>query len=116
MVLFYRKCHSAKIVFPMSTGSTRLAGGKTSVDIKDIIPASVDGRVETLFIQKGKDLYGIYDREKRNIIVSESAKTYHASLYNMATVHTLQNGGLVFLAEPGEMPVKDTEINALFRY
>jgi len=64
--------------------------------------------------------YVITERHKYGFILSEVSHCeymkYFTSLFNMATVHTLRNGGSVFLAEPGEMPMKDTEINALLRY
>jgi hypothetical protein len=83
----------------------------------DIIPASVEGRVDTLFICQGKDQYGRYDQEKREVIVDEDpGKLYRASLYNMAAVNTLRNGGWVYLSAPGDMPLKNTNMNALMRY
>lgn len=94
------------------------AGGKTSREIGEIVPASIEGRVDTLFIQEGKDQYGIYDRTRRSVITeeNESDRLYHASLYNMAAVNTLRNGGRVFLAASEAMPLKDDEIHALMRY
>ena len=94
----------------------RSAKGLTSDRQEEIIPASVDGRVDTLFLQKGKDLYGLYDLLNRKIIPDESTGAYRSSLFNLAAVHTMRNGGRVYLAGTGEMPLKDTEINALIRY
>jgi hypothetical protein len=93
------------------------ASGRTASSLIDIIPASFDGRVDTLFICQGKDRYGRYEQEKRLVIVDEDpGESYHASLYNMAAVNTLKNSGRVYLSEPGHMPLEDTEINALMRY
>lgn len=94
------------------------AGGRTTRKIGDIVPASVEGRIDTLFIQDGKDLYGVYDRTRRSVITENEAgdRSYRASMYNLAAVSTIQNGGQVFLAEADEMPLKDTEIQALLRY
>jgi len=93
------------------------AGKKASTDVREIIPAAVDGRVDTLFIEEGKDLFGIYDMERRKIELAEPGeRVYHASLYNMAAVNTLLNSGQVFLSEEEEMPMKETELDALLRY
>lgn len=93
------------------------ASERTSSELIDIIPATIDGRVDTLFISEGKDRYGQYDQEKRMVIVDEDpGALYRASLYNMAAVHTVRNGGLVYLTEGEDMPLKDTDINALMRY
>ena len=39
-----------------------------------------------------------------------------SSLFNMAATNTLIQGGRVFLDSQENMPFKETEINALFRY
>lgn len=91
------------------------SGGKTSADPEKIIPAAVDGRIDTLFLQKDSDHYGYYDPETRDIIEHEESDS-RVSLFNLAAMNTLKNGGQVYLSEPDEMPVADTEINALFRY
>jgi hypothetical protein len=91
--------------------------GRTASSLIDIIPASVDGRVDTMFICRGKDRYGRYDQEKRLVIVDKDpGELYQTSLYNMAAVNTLRNGGRVYLSDPDHMPLKDTDINALMRY
>ncbi|HER10012.1 MAG TPA: hypothetical protein ENO20_13995 [Bacteroides sp.] len=94
------------------------AGGRTSAAIGDIVPASVEGRVDTLFIQEGKDRVGIYDRTRRSVVLDEDAgdRSCRVSLFNMAAVHTLQYGGRVFLSPADQMPLKGTEIQALMRY
>ncbi|MDZ7739178.1 MAG: hypothetical protein U5K32_08980 [Bacteroidales bacterium] len=91
------------------------SGGKTSADPEKIIPAAVDGRIDTLFLQKDSDQYGYYDPETRDIIEHEESDS-RVSLFNLAAMNTLDNGGQVYLSDPDEMPVADTEINALFRY
>ncbi|MCB2208047.1 MAG: hypothetical protein KQH67_07085 [Bacteroidetes bacterium] len=92
------------------------ASGKTSYEINEIISASIDGRIEALFIQQLKDRYGLYDSINRSLIIDESLKTGHASLFNLAAVQTWLNNGQVFLVGPDEMPFEGTIINALFRY
>lgn len=92
------------------------ADGRTSFDINDIIPAAIDGRIAVLFIQKFKDRYGLYDEINRSLIIDENVKTSQVSLYNLAAKQTWLQGGLVYLVGKDEMPFKDTNINALFRY
>jgi hypothetical protein len=93
------------------------AGPKASSDPREIIPAAVDRRIDTLFIEEDKDLFGVYDMENRAVELAEPGdRSYQASLYNMAAVHTLLNGGEVFISDSGEMPLQGTEINALLRY
>jgi hypothetical protein len=92
------------------------ATGKTSFELEDIIPSAIDGRIDVLFVRNDTDRFGLYDKVNRSLIIDQDRKPYHASLYNMASVHTWMNGGQVYLVSPGEMPLKGTTINALYRY
>lgn len=92
------------------------AVGKTSFDLNEIIPAAIDGRIDTLFIQNSKDKYGLYDMVNRSLIIDENKKMSQASLYNLAAVHTWIKGGHVYVVEKEVMPFTATTINALFRY
>jgi hypothetical protein len=87
------------------------ASGRTSTDVGEIVPSAVEGRVDSLFIRKGEDLLGIYDMTGRRVQV-DGERPNSVSLFNMAAVHTLENGGRVFTSMPGEA----TKINALMRY
>lgn len=77
---------------------------RASAKLSEIVPASVDGRIDTLFIKKGHDHYGLYDPKKRIVIEEGQTKLRHVSLFNMAAVNTLQNNGRVYLSENEEMP------------
>lgn len=90
--------------------------GKISFDLNDIIPAAIDGRIESLFIQKLKDRFGLYDKINRSLIIDEGQKAKQASLFNLAAVQTWLKDGDVFIVEKEEMPIEGTNINALFRY
>jgi len=92
------------------------ATGKAIYGVEDIIPAAVDGRVDTLFLREGTDVKGIYDQEERNVIRDDGNRESPVSLFNMAAVHTLLNNGQVYLEPEGNMPMEETEINALLRY
>ncbi|MFO7852163.1 MAG: hypothetical protein ACQERS_04905 [Bacteroidota bacterium] len=90
---------------------------KTAVTTGDVVTASVDGRVDTLFIVEGKDKYGNYDPEKRKVYISPGErKQGDVSLFNFSAINTLLNGGWVYISTEDEMPSKDTEINAILRY
>lgn len=91
------------------------ATGKASYDLEEIVTASMDGRIDTLFLQEGKDRYGLFDQKKR-VLREAPEREHEASLFNLATTQTLLNGGDVFLESAVQMPFKESEINALFRY
>ncbi|PLX02149.1 MAG: hypothetical protein C0595_11960 [Marinilabiliales bacterium] len=90
--------------------------GKFSSDLNDIIPAALEGRIESLFIQKSNDRYGLYDIINRSLIIDEGHKAKQASLFNMAAIQTWLKDGNVFIVEKDKMPFNGTSINALFRY
>ncbi len=81
-----------------------------------IIPAAINGRVDTLFIQKGKAMWGIYDSENNSVIERDREASRNTSLLNLAAMHTLFNNGRVYLMEPEDMPESSTRLNAIFRY
>lgn len=122
LILHEKACDIVKEYFRKQRKSkTRLfrkesAGGKSKTAIEEIIPAAVDGRIDTLFIQQGKDQRGFYDPRNRTTVVQENNSILDSSLFNLAALQTLGNSGHVFLSGPDEMPVKDTWINALLRY
>lgn len=90
---------------------------KTDVDLNGIIRKSADGRTDTLFIQGGKDKYGTYEPENRTAEISGSEqKPGEKSLYNLAAIYTLLNGGWVYIMTGDNMPAGNTEINAILRY
>ncbi len=91
------------------------ARGRTASGIDDIVPAAIDGRIDTLFIQPGREEYGIFKQETHEVVKGEEHANA-AALFNLATIHTLRNDGQVYKCSADEMPLKDTEINALLRF
>lgn len=89
---------------------------KISTKLEDIIPAAVNGRVDTLFIQNRKDVYGIFDAARQDIRIDDSKDMHNASLLNMAAIKTFLQDGKVFLMEAENMPVENTTANAILRY
>jgi hypothetical protein len=92
------------------------ATGQTMSDIYDIVPAAVTGRVDTLFIRNDKEAYGLYDKANHAVIIDKEKLPQNASLFNLAAVNTLLNNGHVYLMDKNEMPLVNTNANALLRY
>ncbi|NHF59734.1 hypothetical protein FK220_010300 [Flavobacteriaceae bacterium TP-CH-4] len=89
---------------------------KTSYEIDSIIKAALNGKVDTLFIQKGTEVYGIYDRENDVVALDTKKDTNNASLTNLTALETYRQGGAVYILPSTEMPIKERVMNALFRY
>ncbi|MDQ7826981.1 MAG: hypothetical protein RDV48_29550 [Candidatus Eremiobacteraeota bacterium] len=87
----------------------------TSDKIEAIVPASCNGRVETLFVGAGREKWGTFDVTTGNTIAHENKEPGDRELLDFAALCTLQNGGTVFAGEPdngsGGSPVA-----AVFRY
>ncbi|MFN7116185.1 MAG: hypothetical protein ACK4TA_05260, partial [Saprospiraceae bacterium] len=93
-----------------------LAYEKASNLLQDIIPAAVNGRVETLFLAKQGDVYGIFVPATQEVRLDEEKTLTNASLLNMAAVQTFLQQGTVYVLESEEMPSEDTLASAIFRY
>lgn len=94
---------------------TYRAGGRTTVELGDIIPAAVNGRVEALFIPEGLQRWGIYDEMTAKIMEAEENNPISEDLFELAAVHSLLNDGKVFVESIDRMP-HGAEIAAILRY
>src|SRR5690606_25851971 len=57
---------------------------RTSKEIKEIIPAIFEGKVDTLFIQDHEDVWGNYNPSMASVEISEAGKNGKLSLMNLA--------------------------------
>ncbi|MBY5958409.1 hypothetical protein KUV50_09720 [Membranicola marinus] len=89
--------------------------GKTTTDIEEIVLAGRQGRIDTLFIAKNKDILGYYDQSNNEVVVKEMPWTRKNSLVNDAAIHTFSTGGDVFPLEQDKMPDSQKPVNALLR-
>lgn len=89
---------------------------KTSYDTSDIILSSFDGKIETLFIEKGIDFYGTIAKENRNVRIDNEKNSKNGSLTNSSAINTFLKGGKVYVLPPEKMPVKGKILNAIYRF
>jgi hypothetical protein len=96
-----------------------LAGtGKTSYDLNEIVAASVNGRIESLFLTKGAHTWGTFHPDDQEVEVHDEFKYGDDDLVSKSAVHTILNNGKAYVVESGELPEKavDTEMVAVMRY
>ncbi|MEX2485088.1 MAG: hypothetical protein WED10_11025 [Brumimicrobium sp.] len=93
-----------------------LGSGKASSDIGDIISASLNGKVDTLFIENRADVFGTFDPNKQDIKVEEVRKVSNVSLLNISALNTFKKDGNVFLMESENMPDNTSKVNAVYKY
>jgi hypothetical protein len=92
--------------------------GRATWDIREILPAAHDGRVDALFTAQGERIWGTYDPETREIRFQEEQEAQgngSEDLIDRAAVETLLHGGKVFAVEQQEVP-QGYAAAAIFRY
>jgi hypothetical protein len=92
--------------------------GRSSNSYQEILPASHDGRVDTLFVARGVRLWGTYDVRSREIRLQEDQTGQldgGEDLLDLAAVQTFLNGGKVFAVPQQEVPGGHA-MAAVFRY
>lgn len=90
--------------------------GKTGNGIGEVLPAVLEGRVDTLFIRTGADSHGRYDKASGQVIEAPENGGRDQSLYNSAGVATFLRNGSVYLLPEDGMPDSAYGISALYRY
>jgi len=89
--------------------------GQTSQAIDEILFAAHHGKIESLFIALGEQVWGNYDLEKQTLQVFEDNQSGDFDLVNIAAVQTILNGGFVYAVEPEKVPGGEN-LAAIFRY
>lgn len=89
--------------------------GKTSSDVKEVIPAAYYGRIEQLFVAVGVQQWGSFDPQSSELEIHPDTQPGDEDLLNSAAIQTLLNGGEVYAVPPDEVP-GSTPLAAVFRY
>lgn len=89
--------------------------GKTSREITEIVPAAAQGRVEKLVVALDVQIWGSFSPDRGSVEIHGGPSAGNEDLLDLAAFKTMLNGGVVYTAEPEEMPDKAC-IAALFRY
>ena len=78
--------------------------GRASEQLEEVVPAAMDGRVDTLFVARGVRAWGRFDAERREIEHHDEQGGGSEDLLDLATVHTFLAGGRVWSVDPEEVP------------
>lgn len=92
------------------------ATDRTSVKLEEIVPASVDGRIGTLFVAPHHHRWGRFDRGSRRLELCEAPRVDNEDLVDLAAVQTLTRGGDVFVTEEGKEMPDPAPVAAIYRY
>lgn len=84
--------------------------------LEHVVPAAVEGRVDTLFIAKDDRCWGSFDARTRRTTIDAKQSETNVDLLDLAAVRTFDQGGAVFIVDAPEMPELGTHAAALLRY
>ena len=94
----------------------QLAGtGRTLDGVADVVRAAAVGRIDTLFVPRGVQVWGAYDKTSGLVELHDEPAPRDQDVLNLAAVQTLANGGTVFAVEEQEVPGRNT-VAAVLRY
>lgn len=88
---------------------------RASSQLTKAIPASYNGRIESLLVTVGVQLWGTFDVEAASIDVHHEMQPGDQDLLDFAAIFTLLNGGVVFAVASEQMPDNE-KLAAVFRY
>jgi len=92
------------------------ANGKTTSSLEDIVVSADAGAVDTLFIARGEQVWGDYNREERKIEKHDKKHKNDKCLLNFAARTVILKGGKVFIEEQSNLPENTAPANAILRY
>jgi len=94
-----------------------MAKDKASCSIHDIVPAAINGKVDTIFMDKKAGiLWGNYHAKSNTMELHSTRQPDSTCLFNQVVVATFLNGGTIYNIPLAEMPNDKSSINASFRY
>ncbi|MFZ0392133.1 MAG: hypothetical protein WAN36_16850 [Calditrichia bacterium] len=92
-----------------------IGSGRASGDLKDVIPAAYNGRIDTLFLSYKDHVWGFFDPNSQEVSLSDPGESGSDDLLDFAALHTVLNDGSVFTLNPEDMP-PETSLAAVYRY
>jgi hypothetical protein len=93
-----------------------LSNNQASYKEDEIIAAAFNQRIDTLMVKNRENMWGMFDKESNTVKPRDQQSQFKSCMFNFAAVHTLLNGGNVYLMEPDEMPEPGSKLNAIFRF
>lgn len=90
---------------------------KASLSINDIAPAALNGKVETLFLDKDASVFwGTYHQDTNRVSIQKKQNKTNSCLINFAATATYLQGGTVYITTKDAMPHNLSVINGVYRY
>lgn len=84
-------------------------------DVGEAVSAAYFERVAILFVARDQEVWGRFDPETNAVVIDEAPTAENEDLLDLAALHTLMNGGMVYAVDARAMP-SESSIAAVFRY
>ena len=107
---FDRDLEEALGVYHALDGTSRV-----SSDLRDILGAAEDGRVQALFVAREKNVWGSFTSDTREVRLHRRKEPGDEDLLDLAGLRALEKGGQVFTLPSDRMPAS-AAVGAVFRY
>lgn len=89
--------------------------GLASTDLTTIIPASHQGRVDTLFVASDEQRWGRYDPDTGQIDLHSQTQPGDSELLNLGAIHTVLNSGDIYVSNREDVPESEP-LAAILRF
>jgi hypothetical protein len=99
----------------MARYEQELAAGRGSHDLRVIVPAAREGRIETLFVALDTDQPGRFDPSDGSLTLHDTPAPGDTDLLDETVAHTLLNSGTVYGLNQAAIPDGGT-VAAIFHY
>lgn len=92
-----------------------VGSGRAGHDLRDVVPAAQQGRVETLFVSRRAQRWGRFVPEAGFVDVHGQPQPGDYDLLDLAAAATLMHRGTVYAVDADELPA-DSPVAAVYRY
>ena len=110
--LFAKKMNEAIDKYKEFSGKAK---NKVSNELEEIITASYGGRIDTLFVSEGLQVWGKFDSHQKKLEISSKMQEGDEDLLDFAAVNTILNRGTVFNMDREHIPGNE-KMAAIFRF
>ncbi len=94
----------------------QLAGTeRVSKNLKKIVPAAHQGRIDTVFVGLGLQWWGAFDPASGSVEIHDRMRPGDQDLLDFIAVQTFLQGGTVYVVEPEKIP-EEKSVVAILRY
>jgi hypothetical protein len=79
------------------------ATGRTATNLRTLVPAADQGRIDTAFVASNEAVWGVYDAQQQQVELQEAPTAHNRDLTDLVAVYTLLRGGTVYVLDNTEM-------------